>query len=115
MYSHEYNANSPGLNVKFLKTFFKACNNFRNISAHNERFYSHTLKDHIKKSPISTLKNQTKLFSLYENLKLFLTKDEFDNLTEKLKDYFSLLEKELNSININIILKEMDFPNNWHK
>lgn len=116
LYLEEYNNKIPGkINIKFLETFFKACNDFRNISAHNERFYNHTLIDHIATSPVSTLQNQARLFSLYENLELFLTKAEFENLTINLKKYLCILEKKLASININIILKEMDFPSDWHK
>lgn len=115
LYNKEY-CIRPNLSRIFIKTFLKACVNFRNVAAHNERIYNYTIKDHITSNEKnSSLSNQRKLFSIYENLKLFLEKTEYDNLTQKLKHFFCNLEDKLNSININIILKEMDFPENWYK
>lgn len=114
LYNKEY-FYFPNLGREFIKTFLKACVNFRNVAAHNERIYNYSVKDHIALNQNNNTSNQRKLYSVYENLKLFLSKSEYDNLTENLKKSFNELDKNLKSININTILSEMDFPNEWHK
>ena len=113
LYKEEYSI-QPNLSRSFIKTFLKACANFRNVAAHNERFYNHVLKDHI--SGYSNNSNVgKKLYSVYEKLQLFLTKSEYSNLTKNLKDLILKLEQNITSITINDILVLMDFPQNWHK
>ena len=61
----------------------------------------------------------------YEGLKFFLPKKEYEKLTKDLKILIVELEKDLNTdwetnenknnpLPINIILKLMSFPNDWH-
>ena len=70
----------------------------------------------LKKSPVLTNNKRQKLFTIYEGLKFFLSRKEYDKLTENLKNIIIVLEEDLeNVININSILIEMDFPVNWHK
>ena len=111
----------------FIGSFLKACSRFRNASGHNERFYSYTFKEFLNLSNTSGItSNNKKLFSIYEGLKFFLPKKEYEKLTENLKVLIINLEKDLNTnwetngnrnnpLPINDILKLMDFPNDWHK
>ena len=63
-----------------------------------------------------TNNKKQKLFKIYEGLKLFLSKEEYESLTKKLRELLSLLEFKLKDIiDINDILYKMDFPKDWHK
>ena len=117
LYKNDYGISS-NLNPKIIGTFLNACSLFRNVSAHNERFYNFTLRGHI--AGTRTLvnnqpSNNQKLFTLYSILKFFLPKSEYDYLTSSLKNLINELEDKLDSIDINDILKLMNFPNDWHK
>jgi len=47
---------------------------------------------------------------------LFLSKEEYESLTKKLRELLRLLEFKLKDIiDINDILYKMDFPRDWHK
>ena len=117
LYKEEY-GNLPNITHSFVRTYLVASSHFRNVTAHNERLYEFSSREtvNIKRvSDITSNRNQ-KLFTIYEGLKLFLPKEEFDALTEKLKLIIKTLEDKLeNIININDILSRMDFPNDWHK
>ena len=126
LYFHEYN-NLLFIDHHFLRTFLKSCTEFRNAAGHNERFYNYKIRDslNIRNTPdISS--DKSNLFSIYEGLKFFLPKKEYEKLTEDLKVLIINLEKDLNTnwetkgnrnnpLPINDILKLMDFPNDWHK
>ena len=63
-----------------------------------------------------TNNKKQKLFTIYEGLKLFLSKEEYESLTKKLRELLSLLEFKLKDIiDIDDILYKMDFPKDWHK
>ena len=105
----------------------KTCSRFRNAAGHNERFYNYTVKESLNLSNTSGItSNNKKLFSIYEGLKFFLPKKEYEKLTEDLKVLIIKKKKDLNTnwetkgnrnnpLPINDILKLMDFPNHWHK
>ena len=117
LYKNDYGT-SPNLKPKIIGSFLNACSLFRNVSAHNERFYNFTLRGHIagtRSSVNGHPSNNQKLFTLYNTLKLFLPKNEYKRLTNSLKNLINELESRLNSISINDILIRMDFSNDWHK
>ncbi len=117
LYKNEY-TNLPKLNNNFIKTFLRASSLFRNIAAHNERMYDFSSKNIVNINNIIGITNnkKQKLFTIYEGLKLFLSKEEYESLTEKLRELLSLLEFKLKDIiDINDILYKMDFSKDWHK
>lgn len=117
LYKEEY-GNLPNITHSFVRTYLVASSHFRNVAAHNERLYEFSSREtvNIKRVSDMTSNRNQKLFTIYEGLKLFLSKEEFDALTEKLKLIIKTLEDKLeNIININDILSRMDFPNDWHK
>ena len=88
LYKNDYGI-SPNLNIRIMKTFLNACSLFRNVSAHNERFYNFTLRGHIAGNRTlvnGQSSNNQKLFTLYSTLKFFLPKNEYENLTNSLKN-----------------------------
>lgn len=47
---------------------------------------------------------------------MFLSKEEYESLTKKLRELLRLLEFKLKDIiDINDILYKMDFPKDWYK
>ena len=117
IYRREY-GEIINLTNNFIKTFLKSSVLFRNLAAHNDRFYDFSIKNAIKSVNVTGITNnkKQKLFTIYEGLKLFLSKEEYDKFTLKLKGLISELEIKFESIiYINNILEKMDFPENWHK
>ena len=117
LYKNEY-TNLPKLNNNFIKTFLRASSLFRNIAAHNERMYDFSSKNIVNINNIIGITNnkKQKLFTIYEGLKLFLSKEEYESLTKKLRELLRLLEFKLKDIiDINDILYKMDFPKDWYK
>ena len=117
LYKNEY-TNLPKLNNNFIKTFLRASSLFRNIVAYNERMYDFSSKNIVNINNIMVITNskKQKVFSICEGLKLFLSKEEYESLTKKLRELLSLLEFKLKDIiDINDILYKMDFPKNWHR
>ena len=117
LYKNDYNS-YLNLNIKIISTFLNACSLFRNVAAHNERFYNFTLRGHIAgQKPLinGRILNNQKLFTLYNVLKIFLSKNDYEYLTSSLKYLVTKLEDKLNSISVNDILDRMDFPVDWHK
>ena len=117
LYKREYYV-LPNLNNNFIKTFLRASSLFRNIAAHNERMYDFSSKNIVNINNIMGITNnkKQKLFTIYEGLKLFLSKEEYESLTKKLRELLRLLEFKLKDIiDINDILYKMDFPKDWHK
>lgn len=117
LYKKEYYV-LPNLNNNFIKTFLRASSLFRNIAAHNERMYDFSSKNIVNINNIMGITNnkKQKLFTIYEGLKLFLSKEEYESLTKKLRELLRLLEFKLKDIiDINDILYKMDFPKDWYK
>ncbi len=117
LYKKEYYV-LPNLNNNFIKTFLRASSLFRNIAAHNERMYDFSSKNIVNINNIIGITNnkKQKLFTIYEGLKLFLSKEEYESLTKKLRELLRLLEFKLKDIiDINDILYKMDFSKDWHK
>lgn len=117
LYKREYYV-LPNLNNNFIKTFLRASSLFRNIAAHNERMYDFSSKNIVNINNIMGITNnkKQKLFTIYEGLKLFLSKEEYESLTKKLRELLRLLEFKLKDIiDINDILYKMDFPKDWYK
>ena len=112
LYFSEYNLKIT-LEDKFIKNFLKTCSLFRNIAAHNERFYNFTIKDHLNAPNSQNNANNQKLYALYESLKFFLTQDDYTELTNNIKLFIKKLKSKLNSIDINKIIILMGFPNDW--
>ena len=80
--------NLVAISPSFIKSFLSTASIFRNVTAHNERLYNYSSKRtiNIKKSPVLTNNKRQKLFTIYEGLKFFLSRKEYDKLTENLKN-----------------------------
>ncbi|MGL6100924.1 MAG: Abi family protein [Fusobacteriaceae bacterium] len=109
------NGEDVKISKEFLESFLKVSGNFRNVCAHNERTYNFKSKITISSNEIVNSKNRQNLFGVYQGLGIFLTKDEYRNLTISLAGSIKKLEEGLKVIGVNQILEEMGFPVDWHK
>lgn len=113
-----------GVKEKELKVFLHNLAIVRNICAHDEKLYDLKLKNAISKNNIhATLNLELKdgiysfgfkdMFSVIIMLKILLNDTDFVELFMKLNSDLKMLEDGLDSININVILNKMGFPENY--
>lgn len=104
---------------------------FRNACAHDERFFNlksikrnttpNSIKDTQIHSKLSIPKNSSNnyvygkndLFAITIIFKLMLSKSSFNKFIVAVKQQVDCLAKELHTISINDVIKEMGFPSNW--
>jgi len=113
-----------GVKEKELKVFLHNLAIVRNICAHDEKLYDLKLKNAISKNNIhASLNLELKdgvysmgfkdMFSVIIMLKILLNDTDFIELFMKLNSDLKSLENSLVSININVILNKMGFPENY--
>lgn len=113
-----------GVKEKELKVFLHNLAIIRNICAHDEKLYDLKLKNAISKNNIhASLNLELKdgvhsmgfkdMFSVIIMLKILLNNTDFIELFMKLNSDLKSLENCLVSININVILNKMGFPENY--
>ena len=105
-----------------MLAFLKNINEVRNVCAHNNRLigfccyaddkYFQPLHQPHNVSPND---NRRDVYSIYLSLQCFLTKAEYNILHNTLRKRMNNVSHHLHSINLNDILKELGFPNDWHK
>lgn len=111
---------------KNMKGFIKLITIYRNICAHEERFYNEKVKEGIIENvyhrklniPFNPGTRQSQygtqdILALLISLKALLPKDNFLSLKCKLENAINKLDKNLVTVSINDVLKEMGFPKNW--
>lgn len=104
---------------------------YRNACAHNERFYNlKALKRNLQPNMImdcsihSTLgiprdlsgnyiNGKNDLFAVVIIFKLMLSKSNFNKFFSSLKQEIDKLNRQLHTVGVNDVLKEMGFPSNW--
>ena len=106
-----------------LTNYISAIKDVRNVVAHNERLldfrsrnsvmYHSTL--HNEYNYISKSKDRKTVYDIYIISKLFLTSDQFENLTNSLKRKLKTVEKRVTSIPISTLTSVLGFPDDWHK
>ena len=87
----------------------------RNICAHSDRLFTFHSKFFISFRLIDDKykvnNNSTNLYMLIRSMEIFLSKDEYDELIESFNKEIDKLKKDIKSIDTNIILKIMGYPN----
>lgn len=109
-----------------LMQFIKIMNFYRNLCAHDERVYNTKvpkyiyIKDNIyhkklniKRQGEMYIQGKNDLFALIISLKNLLDHDDFITMYNKIYGRIKSLEKHLHTLNIQDILKIMNFPDNW--
>ena len=86
------------INPNFLKNTIHFINSYRNICAHNERFYNCTFQKKgfkVDDSSYTRVEFRGTVFGLLVILKLFLLKNEFETLKNDFKELLINLEDNL--------------------
>lgn len=109
---------TPELMVSFLDNIGQ----IRNVCAHNNRLIGFTYKYGAKHyNDLHSIYSIDKSFEkndVYNTMLLlqcFLSKTQYAQLQNTVRKRMNTLDNKLKSININCIIKELGFPNNWHK
>ena len=105
-----------------MLSFLKNINEVRNVCAHNNRLIGfRCYADDKYLAPLHQTYNimpndsRRDAYSIYISLQCFLTKDEHHVLHNTLRKRMNNVCYHLRSINLNSILKELGFPNDWNK
>lgn len=130
---------SSDIDIINVSRIFQILSLFRNICAHNERFYLTKIKTPIddvylgfgsklpyyvnpkskKKLNFSQRKKRLNarqgIYSLIFILSLFMDKQQLNNLLREIKLEFKLLEKNLYTIGVRDIERIMGMNFNWHE
>ena len=103
------------INSKLLKQILVNMTMVRNICAHSDRLFTFHSKFFMSFKLIdSTYKMNncsTNLYMLIRCMEKFLNKNEYDNLIKSFNNEYIKLRKNIKSINTNVILKIMGYPN----
>ncbi|WP_233570089.1 Abi family protein [Aerococcus agrisoli] len=121
--SHDVKITSP-LTNEILDSLLKNILELRNKCAHDQRLISFSCKADvkyyknlhekygIKKEASGERRDYYNTFIL---LQCFTSKAQFNKLHNSIRKTLMNLEKKISSIEINTLLQELGFPNNWHK
>ncbi|EJZ8644826.1 Abi family protein [Enterococcus faecalis] len=119
-FKYEYGL-SPNIVPSQIDSFLININDIRNIVAHDNRLLQFRLRRHATKNTV-LLSDYEKtstdsVFYVYLTLRLFLTREQFKNFTNALKNRTRDLNKKFkqssSDSNINDILLSIGFPMEW--
>lgn len=115
LYNYHYDeVSNKKFPYQFIESFLLIGNLYRNVCAHNERLYDFTSKEKLSTQHmgnyINTGSTDQGLYTVYESLKIFLSKEKYQSLTDRIDENLNKLENNLNVIKIDKILTEMRFP-----
>ncbi|MDM5250081.1 Abi family protein [Lysinibacillus sp. G4S2] len=117
-YRRNYNL-SAHIPKETLMDVLKTVNMFRNVCAHEERLYCFKLNRRARSNHISNLLNIPtsllvgNLFTVVAQLKLVLTKKNFNELLRSIKELFLKFEGKFSTITFDDIKLVMGFQPNW--
>ena len=105
-----------------MLSFINNINSLRNICAHNNRLIDYQCKSDSKYwAPLHKKYNnmpndkRSSVYWVILSLQCFLSKAEYGRLHNTLLKQTNRLDRQLQSINANDILKRLGFPPDWHK
>lgn len=108
--------------TQILDSFINNINELRNTCAHNNRLLGFKCRADAKfysglhnKHDISEDTARKDFYSTFITLQCFTSKTEFAKLHNAILKSFKNLDKKISSIQMNNILVEYGFPNDWHK
>lgn len=107
---------------EIMISFTENIRQIRNICAHNNRLLDSKCKSDAKYYydlhslyGISNNSQRNNAYSVFLSLQCFLSRVQYAQLHNTIKKRVKTLDKRLKVININIILRSLGFPNDWHK
>ena len=105
-----------------MTSVLKSVKFFRNICAHEDRLYNYKIYKKPATKPISVVINvpleqldNGSFFSLIASLKIVTPKDNYTTLKQQLSNLFKKYSSQFESIDFDLIMKTMGFPQNWQE
>ena len=116
--------NFKGVSEKELAQHLQVLVDFRNICAHNERFYCHVNRHEIPNTPLHKKLNipqrgsqyiygKKDLFSVVISLRYLLPKNDFPAFKRELTALIKKAVESSNTLEESDLLRAMGFPTNW--
>ncbi|MFL2142903.1 Abi family protein [Ruoffia sp. FAM 26254] len=109
---------TPEIMVSFLDNMRQ----IRNVCAHNNKLIDFKCKSDIKyyndlhdNYNISKNSFRNDVYNVFIILQCFVSRNEYAYLHNSFLKQIKNLDKKLNSISINVILKSLGFPEDWHE
>lgn len=94
----------------------------RNIVAHNNRLLCFTCKGHVHYLPqlhdpyqISNLASKQDVYNVFLIMQCLLSRNQYALLYNTLRSRTNYLNNKLKTIDVNVILNSLGFPDDWHK
>lgn len=117
---------SYGIDTETMRIYLSLLSNFRNVCAHEDILYDHRTqkvipdcvyhkKLNIPKEEEEYVYGKNDLFSLVIILKYMLTKDEFSEMIDEIKNEVELLDEAIDVVPLETILNRIGFPDNWYE
>ena len=112
---------APTFNLKHLKSYVSAIRSLRNILAHNNRLFWYTWKttsyhnELHSKYGIIERSNRNDVYNVFLVMQCFLLSEQYAILHNTILKRIKTLSLKLHTIDVNIILNSLGFPNDWHK
>ena len=119
-------ANFPGIVENELGKLLSVLTKFRNVCAHNERLFSHSIKESIpdlllhEKLAIAKKGNQYRygksdLFAVVIALRYLLPRSDFVQFKKELVALIETCKRSSSAISEGALLEQMGFPENWQR
>lgn len=117
-YNNAYNEDVE-LNTGIIKEINKMFTIFRNVCAHEERFYNTSLRKGVKTSFLNDYYKSKfdgrRLYTLLGFLRFIINKEDYEILINNLYKEIGILSECLSSISVGKITYQMGLPGNWEK
>ncbi|PKY91598.1 CAAX protease [Aerococcus christensenii] len=117
---HITNVQEP-FTIEVFDSFLASINELRNTCAHDKKLIGFSQKSDIKyfkllhkKYNIEPSNTRRSFYQTFLILQCFTSKIEFNKLHNSILKSLKNLNKKIHSIEFNILLNELGFPNNWH-
>jgi len=109
---------TPEVLLSFIYNIYEV----RNVCAHGNRLIEYSCKNNVKyfeplhiKYNIKPDSPKQSVYDVFLILQCFLSKTEYAILHNTIRKRMNYLENKLESIDYNIILTKLGFPNNWNR
>ncbi|MDK8132907.1 Abi family protein [Aerococcus tenax] len=107
--------------IDIFDSFLAAINELRNTCAHDKKLIGFRLRSDIKyyddlhkKYNIKKTSERRSFYHTFILLQCFTSQIEFNKLHNSILKSLKNLDKKIESIDFNIILNQLGFPNDWH-
>jgi len=107
---------------EILISFLKNIKELRNTCAHDNKLIGFRTQSDIKyyddlhkRYNISKNSERRNFYNLFIILQCFISDDQYGIMYDSIVNALNELEREITSVDFNILLKEYGFPKDWHR